>query len=471
MKVTRIAYSDGLNASKYAELEEQASRLGAVRTMVWDRFGSIAGVGVSDRTVRDRWLKDGTAEQFNVTANAWKETVRDAMGDIKANRDAAKVEVRRNIARRNLPDDERKRLYVALKYDKWTDDPLLRRLMRRSLIRGHNHTHNQIIIRSDMVSTFTLTEGGNVWLKVPGLVPRQPVIIPLKTTIAPTGTLRLIMRGNRVEAHYAVDDKALKSAHNPHGTGTLGVDKGYTEVFTDSDGLRYGTELGAILTANSDKLKERNARRAKLRSIANTAAAKGNHAKAQRIRDNNLGTAKMERQKRAHKTRVRDVVYTAVNHVVDGAAVIVAEDLSRPIKGQDRGRNANRRSSAWVKGIIAQALHDVSERRGSSLRLVNAAYTSQVIPGTSTLGRRVGDRLYCPHEGRVVWDADHAAAVNILDRDGDPDISLFTSFKQVKQIIQDRDSQRLRLPSQDSSADECRCGERIVPNVATCGQV
>ena len=470
MMVTRIAYSHHLNDGKYTELEEQACRLGRVRSMVWDRFGSIAGVGVSDRNVRDLWLKDGTAEQFDVTANAWKETVRDAMGDIKAHRDAAKVEVRRNIARRNLPDEERKRLYIALKYDKWANDPLLRRLMRRSLRRGHNHTHNQIIIRSDLVSTFTLTEGGNVWLKVAGLKPRHPVIIPLKTTMAPTGTLRLILRGNRVEVHYVVDDKALKSAHKSHGTGTLGVDKGYTEVFTDSNGLRYGTELGAMLTTNSDKLKERNARRAKLRSITNNAADKGNHAKAQRIRDNNLGTAKKERQKRAHRTRVRDVVYTAVNGLVDDAAVIVAEDLSRPIKGQDRGRNANRRASAWVKGIIAQALNDVSERRGSSLRLVNAAYTSQVVPGTSTLGRRVGDRLYCPHMGGVVWDADHAAAVNILDRDGDPDISLFTSFKQVKQIIQDRDSQRLRLPSQDSSTDECRCGERMIPMATTCGQ-
>jgi hypothetical protein len=45
------------------------------------------------------------------------------------------------------------------------------------------------------------------------------------------------------------------------------------------------------------------------------------------------------------------------------------------------------------------APQNVSERRGSALRLVNPACTSQVIPGTSLLGRRVGDRLHCPTAG------------------------------------------------------------------------
>jgi hypothetical protein len=51
-----------------------------------------------------------------------------------------------------------------------------------------------------------------------------------------------------------------------------------------------------------------------------------------------------------------------------------------------------------------------------------------------------------------VWQADHAAAINILRRRGDPDITLFTPHKRVKQILQERtDRQRIRLPIQDSS--------------------
>lgn len=461
MRVTRIAYSKNLNAGKYVELEEQARRLGKVRTLVWERFGSIAGVGVTDRTVRNMWMADGTADSFGVLANAWKETVRDAVADIRSNREAAKVLVRRKVSRNVMGGAERKQLYTALKYDKWTDEPLLRRWMRGAVNRGHNHTYNQIIIRSDNVRTFVKDK--DVWLKIPGMAPRTFVAVPLNTSVHPTGTLRVILRGGKVEVHYTVDDQSLKSSHRPHGASTVGVDKGYTEVLTDSDGNRYGVELGTVLRHNSDKIKERNARRAKLRSIANNAERNGNHAKAKRIRDNNLGSAKRVRQDRAHKIRVRDIVYRAVHSLVNSAATVVAEDLSRPIKGKNRGPDNNRRMSAWTKGVIAHALKDVSERRGSSLLIVNAAYTSQVIPGTSTLGRRSGDRLYCPHKGGVVWDADHAAAVNILDRYGDPDISLYTPYTRVRQILRERDDrQRLRLPSQDSSSDTCRCGELTI---------
>ena len=79
MKVTRIAFSRGLNGGKYGELVGQARRLGRVRSLVWDRYGSITGVGVSDRRIRDAWMADGTAASCGVLANAWKETVRDVV--------------------------------------------------------------------------------------------------------------------------------------------------------------------------------------------------------------------------------------------------------------------------------------------------------------------------------------------------------------------------------------------------------
>ena len=74
MKVTRIAFSGGVNGGKYGELVGQVRRLGRVRSLVWDRYGSITGVGLSDRQIRDRWMADGTATSFGVLANAWTET-------------------------------------------------------------------------------------------------------------------------------------------------------------------------------------------------------------------------------------------------------------------------------------------------------------------------------------------------------------------------------------------------------------
>ena len=45
---TQIAYSDNLNKGKFSALIEQAKRLGAIRSDVWQRFGSIKGSGLQD---------------------------------------------------------------------------------------------------------------------------------------------------------------------------------------------------------------------------------------------------------------------------------------------------------------------------------------------------------------------------------------------------------------------------------------
>ena len=56
------------------------------------------------------------------------------------------------------------------------------------------------------------------------------------------------------------------------------------------------------------------------------------------------------------------------------------------------GKNSNRRLSTWTKGIIAEALETISQRRGSSLRMVNEAYTWQMDSQDSDLltGKRIG---------------------------------------------------------------------------------
>ncbi|MER6593301.1 transposase [Micromonospora purpureochromogenes] len=462
MKVTRIAYSARLNPGKYVALLEQARRLGRVRSEVWQRFGSVAGAGLRDRQVRDQWLADGDARRFGVPANAWKETLRDAMADIAANREAAKVQVRRAVARRTADPVDRKRLFSLLKADRWAEDPYLSRLMRRHWRRGKNHTRDQIIVRADKVRTHTLADGRKVWLAVPGLEPRKPIMVPLSTTIAPSGTLRLILRGGRVEAHYQVDAADLPSSQRPRGDREIGVDKGYTEALTDSDGDRHGINLGALLTAESDRLKERNRRRAKLRSIANNAALRADHAKAARIKANNLGNRKRDRQAARHRAQIRTEIFTAVHAVLDKAKAVVAEDLTTTFAGRRKlGKNMNRRLAAWTKGVTAEALQNVSERRGSALVLVNAAYTSQACPRCGGLGRRDGDRLHCTRCG-VVWQADHAAAINVLRRHGDPDITLHTTHKRVKEILQARtDRHRIRLPIQDSSR-AINGGERTI---------
>jgi hypothetical protein len=52
----------------------------------------------------------------------------------------------------------------------------------------------------------------------------------------------------------------------------------------------------------------------------------------------------------------------------------------------------------------------------------------------------------------VVVQADVNAAINVLRRVGDPDITLHTPHQRVKRILRERaDRHRIRLPIQDSN--------------------
>ncbi|RKZ50821.1 MAG: transposase, partial [Candidatus Parabeggiatoa sp. nov. 3] len=90
-KVTRIAYSDDLNQAKYEALTEIAGRCGSVRTEVWHNYGSISGLDAKFRPVRDEWIAAGHIK--NLPQRIWRATLSDVLGDIKANREAAKINV------------------------------------------------------------------------------------------------------------------------------------------------------------------------------------------------------------------------------------------------------------------------------------------------------------------------------------------------------------------------------------------
>lgn len=440
MKVTKILYSKNLNQSKYNALQQQAKLLGRVRSEVWQRFGSVSGVGIKDRNIRDQWLKE--KRDFKpLSANAWKETLRDAVANISMNQESAKVKARQAIRRHTSDIAEQKRLYVLLKTNKWAEDKYLSRIMRKYWKRGYNHTHNQIIVRSDNYTTFQ--KNNKIYVSMPGLVKGKRIAIPLSSNVAPSGTLRILLKNDKVEIYYAVDVEITKDC----GIETIGIDKGFTEVFVDSDGVHYQEGLGKIISDESDYLKKKYQARNKIFQIAE----KSNPAKKARIEKNNLGQKKADKRRIQTRSQIRTMIFTATHQLVDKAETIVAEDLTAPMGKRSFGKNMNRKLSAWTKGIIAEALNIVSQRRISSLHLISPAYTSQVDHKTGCFtGVRKGDRFYC--ENGDVYQADENAAKNILARLSDPEIDRWTNYKKIKSILLKRtDSHRSGLLDLDSS--------------------
>jgi IS605 OrfB family transposase len=434
-KVTRIAYSDDLNQAKYDALHEIAERCGSIRTEVWRNYGSVGGLGAKFRLVRDGWITDKHVSIL--PQRIWRATLSDTLDDIKANREAAKEKVVRHLFQNIDESVQRKDLFKKLKNDSvWVNDSYLRRLMRKYWKHGNNHTFNQIVLEPGSYKLFS--HNGKNYIEVISLKRGKRIAIPIGTNYSINGQIRLILREGQVEIHYTIDNTDDRACGNKE----IGIDKGYTEVFVDSEGEFYGKGLGNVLSKESDYLKKKYQRRNKIKAVLDKVEQK-NPKKARRIRKHNLGRKKLNRRKQRQTAAVKTIVFTAVNRVVDKAKTIVCEDLTKTFKSRSYGKNTDfsyrrNRLSGWVKGLMARAIEIVASRRGSRVVQVNAAYSSQICSQCGCFGKRTGDKFHCASGCGAVMQADLNAAVNVKARSDDKELHRWLPFLKVKQILLER---------------------------------
>ena len=133
------------------------------------------------------------------------------------------------------------------------------------------------------------------------------------------------------------------------------------------------------------------------------------------------------------------------------AIKVAFEDLTEALKSKKPLRKRMKKNvSSWCKGIVADALKQVSTRTGCAVVSVNSAYTSQLDSRFATLtGSRNGDK-FTGHDG-VVMHSDTNAADNILARMSDVEITRYMKHSDVKKILLER-SQKFRDSLMETAA-------------------
>lgn len=438
MKVTRTLLAD-----VPTQLASICKTGGYIRADIWRRYGALGNVGASASAMRTEIVNKKIYDSLNIDGTIRAETTKDIVNDILTYKAAAKLKVRQAIANRTRDENERKRLYTLLKRDEWLADPFLHRQMRKHFRHGKSEVANQFIVRSDKYSTGNVD--GKLVITV-RITPKYGDNIVLITTTSGkhvdlTGSnLRIIVKDGFTEIHYATE----KGDGRACGDQVLGVDKGYTEAFVDSDGEHHGKNFGKVMTEYSDKVATSGKPRNKLHALEKKHRVAGRIAKADRIRKNNLGRKKIDARKETTQKRLRTIAYQAAHSIVDKAAMVASEDLTAVMASKHQWKRFNRRMSAWAKGVLAEALNSICEQRNARHTLVNGAYTSQTDSTNGLLeGRREGDKFY--RANGDVLQADHNAALNVLARLDDREIARFTSYKEVRQILLARSPAQLSV--------------------------
>ena len=136
----------------------------------------------------------------------------------------------------------------------------------------------------------------------------------------------------------------------------------------------------------------------------------------------------------------------AFNQLIEkNHAVVVSESLSHAFSYRS-GPTWNRRLSSWVKGEMKERLEFKALAKSFSHKQVNPAYTSQTCPpcGYVDARNRKGDKFQCLFCG-YVNHADWVAAMNLKSRYDDPEITRYTPYRAVKEILLLRFHRRLEM--------------------------
>lgn len=433
---TRTYYSKKLDEQTYAELTLIAKRLGILRKIIWHQFSSNPKK-LNDRKIRDIWLREkenGTNLYPKIIdqlpTRLWKETLRDTIGSINGYFEAGFTEIIKRLYRK-YGKAEAKKLAKILKAD-YKSNSELHRMVRALIPKGYSKVDNIICLDEEC---YSFKDDQTNIMRVIGLHQRERMLIPLTTKNKPKGSFKIILKDGRCE--FRINHKyQVTNIEKP--IKAIGVDKGYTEVFTDNTGERHGEGFGKLLTKKSDFLDEKYKNRNKLWAIMKKARESGDFKKANNIRANNLGNKKLDKQKENMKIELKEKIYSAAKVLAQKASIIAIEDLTFKTKSKGKFKKVNRRLSSWIKGVIDEAIIKYCFIYGTKLVYVNAAYTSQGDSrfNCALMGTRIGDSFIGFDE--VVLDADINAAINILARLYDSEINLYTPAEKVKEILTKR---------------------------------
>ena len=434
---TRTYYSKKLDEQTYAELTLIAKRLGILRKIIWHQFSSNPKK-LNDRKIRDIWLREkenGTNLYPKIIdqlpARLWKETLRDTIGNINAYFEAGFKEIIKRLYRK-YGKAEAKKLTKILKTD-YKSNNEIHRMVRALIPKGCSKADNIICLDEDC---YSFKDDQTNIMQVMSLYPMKRLSIPLTTKNRPKGNFKIILKDDRCELRVNNKYQVVADIRKTHEA--IGVDKGYTEVFTDNTGERHGEGFGKLLTKKSDFLNKKYKNRNKLWAIMKKAKEAGDIKRANNIKINNLGNKKLNRQKEVMKIELKEKIYSAAKVLAQKASIVAIEDLTFKTKSKGKFKKVNRRLSSWIKSTIDEAIIKYCFIYGTKLVYVNAAYTSQGDSrfNCALMGTRIGDSFIGFDE--VVLDADINAAINILARLYDSEINLYTSAEKVKEILTKR---------------------------------
>ena len=444
----------------YEELKIISERYTTVKNYVTSRYSGINSIHLIKNhrsDIRDKWLETDFAEQFKLPARYWKLALDEAISNIKSGWSNTKIRVKDSLNKNeNLTDDEKHYIRYVLKSDsifqkilqhkdfektdvlkklnireKYVHNLICRYTRRYKGSVAYSHKARSFMIDSPMYKYFI--KSGQLYIEITGLKKGKRIIIKLKDMNFHSGNLRIVLQENGTLEIHRVKKVEVKNISEKEYI--LALDKGYTSLFATNSSKEYGEKLGEILTKETERLNGINAKRNKIWAQIEKCETEGDFKKAERIRINNFGKIKYNKNKSRYDSFVKSYINQGIYHMLDveNPTTIVCEKLDFTSWFKKMDKSQKRKLARWIKGYIQERLEYICDLRQIKVIEVNPAYTSQFCHKCGRFGIRDKKTFTCSCCGTM--DADINAAHNIEQRYFDKEITLYTSYKKVKEIL------------------------------------
>jgi hypothetical protein len=458
LRVQTTVINPVVKCSDFSTINALIETLYTVRANTYNVFGSGKFWGESwMKTQNIIALQCGEPDSYKVLnyslpSKIFEWTVQDTAKNISSTQASAKVAIinriykrlslhqGENLSRIQISENkqiiqQRKIAVNALKsFSLIKSIPWLHRYFRQEYKRGHCQQNRQIVYQNQAYTCKRVSRY-LVCLEVQGLQRGKRISLLVKSNRIITGQIRVIQNSNgcleihHLETLYNWDYLRLLNRQKE-----IGLDRGHTEVFYTSNNQSLGSNFGEQLNRKTDRITKIGRNKNKLYALAHV-RYKENPQKSKVIRENNLGNQTEIKRRRTDDAYVTTVVNQACKIATSLAETVYVESLLEQISSNKKlSRRAKNRLEKWEKGTVKDRLTHWSLRNQTKLNWVNAAYTSQVDHRNGTLlGIRNGDR-FTTYDG-VVFHSDQNAAMNVLYRGSDLEITRFMKYTEVQAVL------------------------------------
>ena len=293
----------------------------------------------------------------------------------------------------------------------------------------------------------------------------------------PNGDIQIILnpRKKRLEIHKLIQARTVETQYK---SPKEACDKGLYTLLSCSTGREYGKDFSDISNEEAERINTRNTERNRfiekktelnkqIKKLDEQILQSGEYEKIPLIRKrkelerkvqsyekNNLGTNKYHKEHDKYIGKAMTIINHAIREMIKTEAPkrLGLEDLSftrekvKKRKGETFMSAKTRRNlNSWTKGKLDDRLVYICNIFKIEVVKVNPAYTSQFCPYCGAkLDERTGEHkeiAHCPNCGEL--NANTGAAILIKGRMDDPEITIYTPYRIVKEIMFSRYQQNV----------------------------